>query len=370
MKISSKQASIIVESLRDVIEYNINFINTDSIIIASTDRNRIGDFHEGSKKVFETKKSLIIYDDDRYLGAKAGINHPVTFNDEIVAIIGITGKFEDVKKFSSVIVKMTEILVKEIYFRDQRELRLENERYLIDLLVNDLENTNAILKKAEALHIDLEDTKRIVIIKLEEKKYKYQNMRKLIFDSIKRRLKSNELIVNYHGDFILLLNESKFDDLKMIKQYITKKYGVDLIVGYGENFSSLADFSINYQKVLRIVTLSFKLNNFEIVTLNDFDLELILLNLDESIKTTYLGKVFGKVDENTLEQWSKMLLVFAKNNGSINLTSDELFIHKNTLQYRLKKVKEITGYDPRKLRDFTILYLATLLLNQSNNQQN
>jgi len=59
-----------------------------------------------------------------------------------------------------------------------------------------------------------------------------------------------------------------------------------------------------------------------------------------------------------------MLMVFSRNNGSINATSEELFVHKNTLQYRLKKVKEITGYDPRKLRDFTILYLAILLYKQ------
>lgn len=59
-----------------------------------------------------------------------------------------------------------------------------------------------------------------------------------------------------------------------------------------------------------------------------------------------------------------MLIVFSKNDGSINLTSKELYIHKNTLQYRLKKIKELTGYDPRKLRDFSILYIATLLYRQ------
>ena len=57
-------------------------------------------------------------------------------------------------------------------------------------------------------------------------------------------------------------------------------------------------------------------------------------------------------------------MVLGKNDGSISETSKELIIHKNTLQYRLKKVKDMTGYDPRKLKDFTIVYLATLLYNQ------
>lgn len=106
------------------------------------------------------------------------------------------------------------------------------------------------------------------------------------------------------------------------------------------------------------------MSRFEIVDLNAFDLELILLDINPSIKKTYLHKVFGGVDEDNLSQWSEMILSFAWNNGSINATSKELYIHKNTLQYRLKKVHDVTGYDPRKLRDFTILYLAILLLKQ------
>ncbi len=364
MKISSKQANNIVNSLYGVIDHDINFINLDGIIIASSDKFRIGSYHEGSKKVMETHEIVIIHKDNEYKGTKVGINLPVTFNEEIVAVIGITGQYEDIKKFSTVIVKLTEILIKEFYYRDQREIKQENVRYLVELIINNLESTESILQKAKSLDINLDSIKRLVIIKLQEKNHRFSNMRQQIFNSINKRIESEELIVNSQGDYVLFLYKTNIKELEKIKEYITVKYSIELSVGVSEDISKVSEIYFQYLNTNRIVTLAHRTNRFEIVKLSDFDLELILLDLNEEIKTTYLEKVFGRVSNQVLDQWTDMLMVFAQNDGSINTTSEKLFIHKNTLQYRLKKVKEVTGYDPRKLRDFTILYLATLLYKQ------
>ena len=53
--------------------------------------------------------------------------------------------------------------------------------------------------------------------------------------------------------------------------------------------------------------------------------------------------------------------VFSKNNGSIQKCADELFIHKNTLQYRLNKIRDLTGFSPRNYNDFVVLKIAFLL---------
>lgn len=364
MRISSNQANNIINSLVDVIEHDINFIHLDGTIIASTDKSRVASFHEGSQKVIETKKTVIIYRDDEYLGTKAGINSPVYFNGEIVAIIGITGQYEDIKKFASVIVKLTEILIGEFYYRDQREIRQENIRYLVELIINNLDTTESILHIAESLNIKLQDIKRIAILNLQEKDHKFSNMRQLIFNSINRRIEKDELIVNSHGDYVLFLNETDLKKLGKIMEYVSTKYAIGVAAGFSEEIEDVEEFYFQYSNTKRIADLAHKTGRYEIVELSDFDLELILLDLDEGIKQTFLQKVLGNVDKDTLLQWSEMLMAFAWNDGSINSTSEELFIHKNTLQYRLKKVKEVTGYDPRKLRDFTILYLATLLNKQ------
>ena len=67
------------------------------------------------------------------------------------------------------------------------------------------------------------------------------------------------------------------------------------------------------------------------------------------------------MDKDEINEYSKMMDSYIDHNGSITKASDELFIHKNTLQYRLNKLRELTGFDPRNLRDMVVLYLAFTL---------
>ena len=47
-------------------------------------------------------------------------------------------------------------------------------------------------------------------------------------------------------------------------------------------------------------------------------------------------------------------------NESIKLTSEMLFIHKNTLKYRLERIRMITGLDVKNIDDKVRLYLAII----------
>ena len=46
---------------------------------------------------------------------------------------------------------------------------------------------------------------------------------------------------------------------------------------------------------------------------------------------------------------------------SMFFAAEDLFVHKNTVQYRLNKLRDITGLDPRNVEDFIRLYLAFIL---------
>ena len=56
-------------------------------------------------------------------------------------------------------------------------------------------------------------------------------------------------------------------------------------------------------------------------------------------------------------------------NGSIKHCSEDLFMHKNTLQNRLNKIAEDTGYNPRDLNDFSTLDAAFSLWGYLRSQQ-
>ncbi|MNJ43851.1 Carbohydrate diacid regulator [compost metagenome] len=53
---------------------------------------------------------------------------------------------------------------------------------------------------------------------------------------------------------------------------------------------------------------------------------------------------------------------FIEHNGSVSVTADELNIHRNTLQYRLKRIHTITGKDPRNVIELFQLVHALITL--------
>ena len=56
--ISKRVARQIVETVRDVCDHNISFIDTKGIIFASTDDARVGNFHEIGRQVVQTGQTI------------------------------------------------------------------------------------------------------------------------------------------------------------------------------------------------------------------------------------------------------------------------------------------------------------------------
>ena len=118
--ISQKTARQIVEAVKDVCGYDINFIRPDGIIEASTDPARVGTFHEVGQMAARTGKTLEVSADDPLSGTRRGINLPFVFRGETVAVIGISGDPEEVRKFATLAQKITFLLLRE------REINLES----------------------------------------------------------------------------------------------------------------------------------------------------------------------------------------------------------------------------------------------------
>jgi len=113
----------IIPTIESMIDEQIIICDVNGIIIASTDSSRIGNFHEGAKRVIENKKQLIITKDlvEKLEGVKTGINLPLIFNRSVIGVIGITGEIEKVKPFGEIVRKMTELLINENYYHEQVE---------------------------------------------------------------------------------------------------------------------------------------------------------------------------------------------------------------------------------------------------------
>ena len=115
MSLSIKQdvAQQIVEAIKDVCSHDINFINSRGIIFASTNKSRIGDFHEIGLQAIKTGETIEVTTDTNFMGTQKGVNIPLIYKGDINAVIGISGEPEEVRKFAYLAQKITTLLLRE-----------------------------------------------------------------------------------------------------------------------------------------------------------------------------------------------------------------------------------------------------------------
>lgn len=356
-KIKLRFAQEIVDAVKEVVDKNINFIDINGIIIASTDKERINTFHEAGYKSISTLKNITVNGDNEYKGAKKGINYPIVINNEAVGSIGITGEPDEVSRFGFLVTKITEIFIKE----QQLNYKYESDKHRINhvvksLIYDSIEDKNEIENILDEFGIELEQKFAVVIFKIS----KFDDVRELekVENDIKSVLKDIGNIFKiyvYPNEFIALVNEVKYDKLRKIYMSTLKKYEGSLTGGVGR-LKDLYDTNKSYSEARSALKYSAK--NHEILTYFDtLSLELILESIDEDIKNQYVDKVLKDLDEDERE----LLRSFYRNDMSLKSTSEELFIHKNTLQYRLEKIYQKTGFNPRSFNEAVVFYLALRL---------
>ena len=376
MYVPREIAQNIVEEMKKIINQEINYFDKNAIIIASTDENRLGRFHGGARKVLDEKTDLIIHYDNQYEGAKKGINVPVYFVNEIVGVIGITGEKEDVEKYGMIIQRMTEILIKEAYLIEQDNIQVESTRkYIEDLLFSRRVDDKLLKNRGDILGIDTSIPRIVVLSKV------FNEDNEIIFSPIenekilgifKKHIRNDKqnLMVQSGTNIIMILrkntifeNEKILDD---IYNEIRKNYKANLYFGIGEVSNSPNEIKRSYKEAKKALDINIAFRKQRIIYYKDLDLGLIINNIPEDVAMEYTNKVFKNLEEDDIREYKELIDCFIKHNGSIKATSQELFIHKNTLQYRLNKLKELTGYDPRSIDGIIVLFLSFLIYQVSN----
>lgn len=356
-KIDLRFAQEIVDAVKEVVDKNINFIDINGIVIASTDKDRINTFHEAGYKSIVDEKSITVNYDREYEGAKNGINYPILINNEAVGSIGITGEPDEVSRFGFLVTKITEIFIKEQQLNYKYDWDKQRINHVVKSLIYDsIEDKTEIETILNEFCIRLDEKFAVVIFKIT----KYNDVRELdkVENDIKSVLKDIGNIFNiyvYPNEFIALVNEAKYNKLRNIYMNTLKKYKGSLTGGVGR-LKDLYDTHKSYSEARS--AMKYSLKNNEILTYFDtLNIELILESIDEDIKKQYVDKVLKKLDKTEVE----LLTSFYKNNMSLKDTSEELFIHKNTMQYRLEKIYHKTGFNPRSFSEAVVFYLALRL---------
>ena len=113
-----------------------------------------------------------------------------------------------------------------------------------------------------------------------------------------------------------------------------------------------------YERAVRVYKLADRITAHKVFRQNDFEMEYLFLKDNQQEIKEFSEKVFAGLDEE--EMLLATLDAFFENNMSVSKTAEKLFIHRNTLTFRLNRIQQITGLAPTVFRDAMKLYLALL----------
>lgn len=356
-KISTTVAQEIVNAVKEVVGKDINFIDKKGIIIGSTDKTRLNTFHEAGYEAIKTHNNITVKNEDSYKGSKSGINYPIKIDDKAIGAIGITGEPEDISKYGFLVTKITEIFIKEQQLNYTYEADKHRINYVVkSLIYNSIEDKEEIENILQEYTVPINQKFAVVVLKINKcddirELEDIENHVKKAFDELGNIFK----IYIYPNEFIAILSEESYDKIKKVSNTTLKKFEGKINGGVGR-LKELYNTYISYQEA-RIAMKYNSSANPVLTYLESLNLEIIIESIQENIRRQYIEKVLKNLSKEDVE----LLKIYYRNDMSLKDTSGDLFIHKNTLQYRLSKIYEKSGFNPKNFNDSVILYMAILL---------
>jgi carbohydrate diacid regulator len=356
-KISKKLAQQIVDTVKDVSGYHINFIDGSGIIFASTNHQRIGDFHEIGYRAAMTGEVIETTGEQQFKGSLKGVNIPIFHNALFVAVIGITGEPDEVRKYANLAIRITQLLIREQEMDAAIFTQKEKVNYIVrSLITGDFSNRAYLNQCLNEVKVDATENMRTVVLLLNNR-YNVVNI-SLIEQKLFRTLESIQAPLfsyTYPNEFIALVYEKNLPQTVSILKQLAAEYEHILSIGVGSS-QEMNQLKLSYDNsYIAIKSLQVAKSNYAEFDL--LDLEIILGSIDMKSREEYLKKTLSALSDEDIN----LLRTYYEQGMSLAKTCEILFLHKNTLQYKLDRIHRLSGYNPREFRHGVILYVALWL---------
>lgn len=245
--------------------------------------------------------------------------------------------------------------------------RFDKDNFIKNLLLDNLLLVD-IYNRAKKLHIE-SNVKRVVFI-IETKHEKDINALETVRSLFATRTK--DFITAVDEKNIILVKEVKpgetYDDLSktanMILDMLNTEAMTKVNVAYGTIVSEIKDVSRSYKEAkmaLDVRKIFYSTKN--VIAYNNLGIGRLIYQLPLPlcrmfIKEIFDGKSPDEFDDETLTTINK----FFENSLNVSETSRQLYIHRNTLVYRLDKLQKSTGLDLRAFEDAITFKIALMVV--------
>jgi len=341
-----------IDGLKAITRMDLCIMDTEGKVLASTMENA------------EQYESAVLAFVDSPADSQAiqGYQFFKVFDEhQLEYVILVKGDSEDVfmiGKIASFQIQNLLVAYKERYDKDNfiKNLLLDN------LLLVDIYN------RAKKLHIDTE-ARRVVYI-IETKHEKDANALETV----------RSLFAGKTKDFITAVDEKNIIVVKELKQNETyedankiAKVMLDMLnteamskvhIAYGTIVNEIKDVSRSYKEAKMALDVGkIFYSNRNIVAYNNLGIGRLIYQLPMPLCKMFIREIFeGKSPDDFDEETLTTINKFFENSLNVSETSRQLYIHRNTLVYRLDKLQKSTNLDLRVFEDAITFKIALMVV--------
>ncbi|MCE3199204.1 CdaR family transcriptional regulator [Paenibacillus sonchi] len=324
-QLSENQAQEIVDKMMTDIPYNINIMNADGIIIGSGRRERIGTVHQGAVQALSTGRMVEVWEDSRF--EKKGTNEPIVIGHTRVGVIGISGNPDEVRPFCNIVRTTVSLLIEQRNSLETLAHEANRKKAFLELLLNHQGAYSQKLRK-EAAPYQIDLLLKTVVLYI-----KHFNAEA---DPDKLLLRYPSFAMDEETQ-LLILQESG-DPGPLIRELLRGQ--PQALIAAGKQEASIAE---SYRQARSAMNILLALKPAaQVIAFENVEF-LVKLSHASLAPLNTAAKLEDAVD------MIETLRSFINHNCSVSHTADDLNIHRNTLQYRLKRIQALTGKDPRNL---------------------
>lgn len=355
-RIRTQLAQQIVDTLKTICAHDINFIDVQGRICASTDPARVGGFHEGGREAAQSGRIVVIGDDDPRREVRHGINMPIRFHGSTVAVIGITGVPEEVQKYADLAQRITLLLLREHEIDSRNYDTRTQTGYLVRALIDRETVSPAFV--AEVLErnglSDRGEPWRAMVVQLQQTHEHPLSAIEAAIQEVMRGLGKCLMAYRFPNEYALLVRERDGARWERALRALAQAWPRDIRVGVG-SARRLSRQDLSFQAAKLAIQSQEAGENF--ASYESVRLEILLGSVSDAAANAYLEKCLEGLDDGD----RALLGVYFASEMSLKETAERCFLHVNTVQYRLKRVRERCGLDPRRFREASLLHTALRL---------
>ena len=342
----------VVHQMRDTIGRVIGVIDENATVVACSELARIGTSNDFFS--IELGESHDIFIRDGYTYKPFGVHVKPDYAVFVEGTDEIAGKYASILAISLSSIKQ--------YYDE----KYDRNNFIKNIILDNVLPGDISIKSRE-LHFNADISRVVFLINIVSTNdvSAYDVIQNLFPD------KNKDFVFNITETDIVLVKEIKNNidvkDLEKLARSISDTLQTEFFtrvnVGIGTPVMGVKDLARSFKEAQIAIEVG-KVFDTEknIVSYDNLGIARLIYHLPTTLCETFLKEVFKKGSIDSLDHETLFTIQrFFENNLNVSETSRKLFVHRNTLVYRLEKIKKLTGLDLREFDDAIVFKVALMV---------